>query len=149
MRRGTWIVVTALAGLVACPMVVMLLAVALPPAQRDLVFTNGGVPVLVITGVLGVAIGAIVGARLTRMTPRRQTIAGAVCGTLIGAALMGILFLVIAVITVANGGWPDGGRIIVTGAIIGAFSGGLLGGAIAYAEGEPPKGATPNEETSR
>jgi hypothetical protein len=68
------------------------------------------------------------------MTPRRRAFLGTVCGSILGAAAMGSLFLAIEVASID---WPHGLSAFVTGGIIGAVAGGLLGGVIASMKVDP------------
>jgi hypothetical protein len=134
MNRRPWIVLGSLTGLVACPAIIGLTAILV----RDLrgpVTRYQGVPTLVITGVAGIALGAYVTSRMTRVvTSRRLALLGAVFGTVLGAAAMGSLFLAVEV---TGDDWPHGLSAFVTGGIFGAVVGGFLGGVIGFVHGDP------------
>jgi hypothetical protein len=130
MKRS-WTVLGSLTGLVVCPALVALSAVLIHDL-RGTVLQDQGVPALVISGAVGIALGAFVTTRVARATPRRMALLGAVCGTILGAAAMGSLFLFVEVM---GDDWPQGLSAFVTGAILGAVVGGNLGGVIGFVQG--------------
>jgi len=132
MKRRPWIVLGSLTGLVACPTLVALAAVLV----RDLrgpVFEDQGLPVLMVSGAAGILIGGVVASRVAMESPQRMALLGAVCGSTLGAAAIGSLFLAVVV---AGDDWPDGLSVFLTGATIGALMGGLLGGVVGFVQGD-------------
>lgn len=132
MKRS-WTVLGSLTGLVVCPTLVALSAVLIHDL-RGTVLQDQGVPALVISGAIGIALGAFVTPRVARSTPRRMMVVGAVCGTILGAAAMGSLFLAVEV---AGDDWPHGLSAFLTGAVLGAVVGGFLGGVIGSVHVDP------------
>lgn len=134
MQRRPWIVLGSLTGLVACPTLVALTAVLV----RDLrgpVFSDRGMPALIVSGAVGIALGAFVASRMVRVvTSRRLALLGVVSGAVLGAAATGSLTLVVVV---AGDGWPNGLSVFLTGALIGAVLGGFLGGVLGFVQGDP------------
>lgn len=139
MGRRTWIVIGSLTGLVAGPALVAVTGVLLGD-PGGLAFRDQGVPALVISGSAGVVLGAFVTSRVAFTTPRRTALLGTVCGTFLGAAAMGSLFLAAEV---AGDDWPQGLSAFLTGAILGAVVGGILGGALGFAQGGIPAAGRP------
>ena len=134
MNRRSWIVIESLTGAVACPALVAIAAVFVHDL-RGPVFDQQGVPALLVSGPAGILIGGFVASRVARMTPQHTTLLGAVCGSILGAAAMGSLFLAVEV---AGDDWPHGLSAFVTGGSIGAVVGGFLGGVIGSAQVDPP-----------
>ena len=126
MQRRSWIVIGSLSGAVACPALVAIAAV-LVHDLRGPVFDVQGMPALLVSGAAGILIGGFVASRAASMSPRRKAFLGAACGSILGAAAMGSLFLAIEV---ASADWPHGLSAFVTSSIIGGVAGGLLGGLI-------------------
>jgi hypothetical protein len=133
MKRS-WNVVGSLAGLVASPAFVAVAAVLV----RDLrgpILRDQGVPALLVSGAAGIVVGGVVASRAVWVTPRRMATFGAVCGSILGAAAMGSLFLAVEV---AGDDWPNGLSAFVTGGIVGAVVGGFLGGVIGFVQVDAP-----------
>ena len=133
MHSRSWIVIGSLTGAVACPALVAIAAV-LVHDLRGSVFDQQGVPALLISGTAGILIGGLIASRVSRPTPRRMAFLGAACGSILGAAAMGTLFLAIEV---AGDDWPHGLSAFVTGGILGAVVGGSLGGVIGTVQVDP------------
>jgi hypothetical protein len=133
MKRRSWIVIGSLTGAVASPALVAIAAV-LVHDLREPVFDDQGVPALLICGAAGILIGGFVASRVASMTSQRMAFLGAVCGSILGAATMGSLFLAIEV---ATADWPLGLSAFVTGSLIGAVVGGFLGGVIGSVQVDP------------
>ena len=131
MRGRSWIVLGSLSGLVICPVLVALAAV-LVRDLRDPVFQDQGIPMLVISGTIGIVLGGFVTSRVVRPTPRRLTLLGSLSGSVLGAAALGSLFLL------AQASGSDGSHglaAFLIGASVGAVAGGILGGVIGFAQG--------------
>ena len=130
MKRRTWIVVGSLTGFLAVPALVAVAAV-LVRYLRGPVFGDLAAAAMFIAGAAGILIGGFVASRVSRAAPRRLATFGAVCGAILGAAVMGSLFLAVEV---TGDDWPHGLAAFVTGGIIGASVGGLLGGFIGFGQ---------------
>jgi hypothetical protein len=131
MKRS-WTVVGSLTGLVVCPALVALTAVLVHDLRGPVFGDRGASPLLLISGAVGIAVGALLTSRVIRVTPRRLAILGSISGAVLGAATMGSLFLFVEVM---GEDWPQGLSAFATGAILGAALGGILGGVIGFVQG--------------
>jgi hypothetical protein len=131
MKRP-WIVIGALTGLMVCPALVALTAVLVHDLRGPVFGDRGASPLLLISGAVGIAVGAFLTSRVIRVTPRRLAILGSISGAVLGATAMGSLFLFVEVM---GDDWPQGLSAFVTGAILGAALGGILGGVIGFVQG--------------
>ena len=132
MKRS-WTVVGSLTGLVVCPALVALAAVLVHDARGPVFGDQTATPLLLVSGAVGIVVGAFLTSRVVRVTPRRLAILGSICGAVLGATAVGSLFLFLEVI---GEDWPQGLSAFVTGAILGAVVGGILGGVIGFVQGD-------------
>ena len=133
-ENPAWILIGAVAGLVAVPTLVALTAV-LVRGLRDPLFDDHPLAALVVTGTAGLAIGAAVASRALRGSPRVMVLFGSLAGAVVGAAAAGSLALWIEV---SDTEWPSGMAAFITGAIVGAIVGGLAGGVLASTRANLP-----------
>jgi hypothetical protein len=145
MNRS-WTVVGALTGLVVCPALVAL-TVLLVHVAGGPVFGDQEVPaLLLVSTAVGIAAGAVLTSRVVRVeSPRRLAILGSISVAVLGATVMGSLFLFVEVM---GDDWPQGLSAFVTGAILGAVLGGFLGGVIGFVQGGE-RGTTPAPTSTR
>ena len=128
-RSTSWMVLGALAGLVTVPTLVAATAV-LAHDLRDFVFQDRAAAVLVVTGTAGLVIGGAAASRALRSTPRVMTLFATISGAVLGAVVLGSLFLWIEV---TGPDWPHGLAAFVLGALFGTVLGGAIGGTVGHA----------------